>query len=379
LKGDNDDMSDIVGANFLSMELIFAVLVMVLVVIILSLIIRKLLWKKLDNEVLLAKDLYEDMHKEVFSQEWESLLEVVETNPEILGNDMDGLKEQFKQLSKELSACKLLIDDFKESRLNGMDLKGANSTLTFINGMMDNSMPEISEFYGRCKQALTKVKTLKKPTLKSLDSSRRTSLQEQRHKRQIQRNTIPRSIRSSASQSVTSDKQQTNLNTIVPKEEVVKVPVVEKSEKMETRYIPRHADVSNGSIVAAGSIVDGDIHSKENALIKGQVNGSVYANLQVEISDKAKIMGDVKASQVEVCDGKVFGSIYGDKSVYIAEDVYVRGDIKANYVSIEGAVEGNIEAVSAEFLSKSRVMGDIVVEHIHIEKGTKISGNLKMK
>lgn len=387
-------MNNFIGANFLSMEFIVTILVITLVVIVLSLVIRKLLWKKLDDEVLLAKELYDDMYKDVYSEEWEDLVELLVNNPELLENDISDLKEEFGQLSKELSACKLLIDDFRESRLNGMDLKGANSTLTFINGMMDNSMSEISEFYEKCKSELRKTGLPEKRDLVHL-----TALEEKKQQKQSQNvsiKEIPKvettRIRPSRIESSSLSKPTFKHRAIQKQEPLVEevkeviediqmeAPVVNRESIFVRReYKPISTGLENESVIGVGSVIDGNIHCVENTFVKGQVNGSIFSSNQIEISSDAKVMGNIEASGVNVLDGKVYGNINTKEDVFIAEDVYVKGDIKANYVSIEGAVEGNVDAFSAEFMSKSRVMGDIVVEHIHIEKGTKISGNLKMK
>lgn len=387
-------MSNFIGANFLSMEFIVTVLVITLVVIVLSLIIRKLLWKKLDNEVLLANELYDDMYKDVYSEEWEELVELLVNNPDLLENDMSDLKEEFGQLSKELSACKLLIDDFKESRLNGMDLKGANSTLTFINGMMDNSMSEINDFYKKCKNELEKTGLPKKRDLVHLNA-----LEEKKQQKQSQNVSAKETpkvettrIRPSRIESGNLSKPTFKHRTIQKPKPVVEEtkviiedvqieePVIDHEPVFERReYKPMSTGLENESIIGVGSVIDGNIHCVENTFIKGKVNGSIYSSNQVEISNDAKVTGNIEASGLNILNGKVYGNINTKEDVYIAEDVYVKGDIKTNYASIEGAIEGNVDAFSAEFMSKSRVMGDIVVEHIHIEKGTKISGNLKMK
>lgn len=388
-------MNNFIGANFLSMEFIVTILVITLVVIVLSLIIRKLLWKKLDNEVLLAKELYDDMYKDVYSEEWEELVELLVNNPKLLENDISDLKEEFGQLSKELSACKLLIDDFRESRLNGMDLKGANSTLTFINGMMDNSMSEISEFYDKCKSELRKTGLPEKRDLVHLNA-----LEEKKQQKQSQNVSVKEEgrveqtrIRPSRIEAGNLTKPTFKHRTIQKTEPVVEevaqviedIPVeepvlVDREPVFERReYKAMSTGLENESIIGVGSVIDGNIHCIENTFIKGQVNGSIYSSNQVEISNEAKVIGNIEASGVNILNGKVYGNINTNEDVYISEDVYVKGDIKTNYATIEGAVEGNVDAISAEFMSKSRVMGDIVVEHIHIEKGTKISGNLKMK
>lgn len=387
-------MNNFIGANFLSMEFIVTILVITLVVIVLSLVIRKLLWKKLDDEVLLAKELYDDMYKDVYSEEWEDLVELLVNNPELLENDISDLKEEFGQLSKELSACKLLIDDFRESRLNGMDLKGANSTLTFINGMMDNSMSEISEFYEKCKSELRKTGLPEKRDLVHL-----TALEEKKQQKQSQNVSVKKEesektnrIRPNRIESSSLSKPTFKHRTIQKQEPLVeevkeviediqmKAPVVNRESIFVRReYKPISTGLENESVIGVGSVINGNIHCVENTFVKGQVNGSIFSSNQIEISSNGKVMGNIEASGVNVLDGKVYGNINTKEDVFIAEDVYVKGDIKANYVSIEGAVEGNVDAFSAEFMSKSRVMGDIVVEHIHIEKGTKISGNLKMK
>ena len=372
------------------------VLVIILVAIVLSVIIRKLLWKKLDNEVLLANELYNDMHKDVFSQEWEELVELMVNNPDVLESDIADLKEQFNQLSKELSACKLLIDDFKESRLNGMDLKGANSTLTFINGMMDNSMPEINEFYEKCKGELTKTGIQRKRDFVHLNALEEKKQQKESQNVANRKETKVESTRLTPSRIESRNlhkptfKHKTTLTKKEPvieeikeviKEIEVEEPIVLNKESVFERreYKPISVGFEHESIIGVGSLINGNIHCSENTFIKGQINGSIYSSSQVEISDEAKIIGDIEADGVNVLNGKVYGNIKSKEDVYVAEDVYVKGNIKTNYATIEGAVEGNIDAISAEFMNKSRVMGDILVEHIHIDKGTKISGNLKMK
>ena len=111
-----------------------------------------------------------------------------------------------------------------------------------------------------------------------------------------------------------------------------------------------HIPVTNGNdvnVIAAGTVLTGDITAKSDCRIDGHVKGNV--------TSKSKII--------------------------IGRSGLVEGNITCNSVEIEGTVKAETLNVSDLMTLKSsaKLQGNIVVGKIAIEPGAEFSGNCKMQ
>jgi len=101
--------------------------------------------------------------------------------------------------------------------------------------------------------------------------------------------------------------------------------------------------------------VNGEVSGEEDLVVKGYIKGRVdLKNHSLIIEKGGRVDGDIIVNEL-VLRGSVNGNIYAAGKVYVAPEAHVRGDIAAARVSIsEGAIfkgsikmEEGLEKVSA--------------------------------
>ena len=78
--------------------------------------------------------------------------------------------------------------------------------------------------------------------------------------------------------------------------------------------------------------------------VSKETDQSAYGSAPNRISSGVSITGDVKFSSELVIDGEVEGNITSSGKLTIGTHATVIGDIRAGFVTIQGAVEGNVLA-----------------------------------
>lgn len=94
----------------------------------------------------------------------------------------------------------------------------------------------------------------------------------------------------------------------------------------------RSADKSPASVIGPDLLILGNLISKGEVLVEGEVQGDLNGS-QIIIGEKAKVTGSIIADEV-VVRGHVMGSIRGRK-VMLQASSHVDGDIYHNTLSIE--------------------------------------------
>lgn len=93
------------------------------------------------------------------------------------------------------------------------------------------------------------------------------------------------------------------------------------------------------------------------------------------IGADAKFKGDFKFDSAAQVLGSIEGSITSKGIVHVANGSHCKATIAAKEVSIEGSVEGNIEASErVEIRPKGKISGDIVAAKMTMADGAAIDG-----
>jgi len=97
------------------------------------------------------------------------------------------------------------------------------------------------------------------------------------------------------------------------------------------------------------------------------------------IEEGCKFEGNLSFQGMARIAGVVNGSIFSNDTVIISEGALVNADINANIILISGSVKGNIKATSrVEIVRPARFEGTIVTPSLIIEEGVIFHGTTKM-
>ncbi len=110
----------------------------------------------------------------------------------------------------------------------------------------------------------------------------------------------------------------------------------------------------------------------------GMTTKSEQVQIKTLISEGCRFEGNLFSPANARIDGFVTGNITGENGLIIGEKGSIVGDISAIEAVIYGMVRGNIKAHKLEIKGTGKVLGDVVVDHIVMEYGSRFNGNLKM-
>lgn len=98
------------------------------------------------------------------------------------------------------------------------------------------------------------------------------------------------------------------------------------------------------------------------------------------IEEGCKLEGNLSFNGVVRIAGIVNGSIFSNDRLIISEGAIVNADINGNVVIISGTVKGNIKASArVEIRRPARFEGTITVPSLIVEEGVIFHGTTKMK
>ena len=98
------------------------------------------------------------------------------------------------------------------------------------------------------------------------------------------------------------------------------------------------------------------------------------------IEEGCRFEGNLSFSGVARIAGIVNGSIFSNDTVIISDGAVVNADINANVLIISGTVKGNIRATSrVEIIRPARFEGIITTPSLIVEEGVIFHGTTKMR
>jgi len=87
------------------------------------------------------------------------------------------------------------------------------------------------------------------------------------------------------------------------------------------------------TVIASGSRILGEIHSKNELMIEGEVEGRLVLDGGVVVQPEGQVKGDIEAQIVKI-SGKVEGDVKARDHVEIMRDGRVKGNVAAPRVQI---------------------------------------------
>jgi cytoskeletal protein CcmA (bactofilin family) len=116
----------------------------------------------------------------------------------------------------------------------------------------------------------------------------------------------------------------------------------------------------------------------EEVRTPGKTSHNAPDKILTLISDGCKFEGNLSSPSPTKIDGHVVGNVRGESGIIIGDKGIVEGNINAVDVAIYGTVKGNIKAHKLDLKRTGSLDGDIVVEELATETGSKFNGNCKM-
>ncbi|HUO50982.1 MAG TPA: polymer-forming cytoskeletal protein [Gemmatimonadaceae bacterium] len=118
-----------------------------------------------------------------------------------------------------------------------------------------------------------------------------------------------------------------------------------------TRDASRASSIAAGtslSIIAAGTVIDGDITTEGVIRIEGRVQGSVRAGRQVLVGRQGEVQGDVTTREA-VVGGKVQGAITASERLEVQGTSTIIGDITTKAIAVieGGKINGTVRISDA--------------------------------
>jgi len=96
------------------------------------------------------------------------------------------------------------------------------------------------------------------------------------------------------------------------------------------------------------------------------------------ISEGCKFEGNLSSPSTTKIDGHVVGNLRGESGIIIGEKGVVEGNVNAVDVIIYGTVKGNVKAHKLELKRTCTLDGDVSIEELLTESGSKFNGTSKM-
>jgi cytoskeletal protein CcmA (bactofilin family) len=120
-----------------------------------------------------------------------------------------------------------------------------------------------------------------------------------------------------------------------------------------TREIPKPPAASSAAAIGASMIIKGDISSREELYVDGEVEGNLELQHRLTIGPRGKVRANIKAREVVII-GSVQGNVEVSDKITIHKNGSLIGDIKtAGIVIDDGAYfKGSIDIVKSPPIKK---------------------------
>ena len=106
----------------------------------------------------------------------------------------------------------------------------------------------------------------------------------------------------------------------------------DKTKKVD---FDRHAGKT--TMIAQGTVINGDVHFEGGLLVEGVINGDVRAapdsDALLRLSEAGQVQGEIHVPNV-VINGEVNGDVYSSGHVELAEKAIVNGNVHYNLIEM---------------------------------------------
>ena len=126
-------------------------------------------------------------------------------------------------------------------------------------------------------------------------------------------------------------------------------PAAETKPTPSPNYVDNSATTSGTNIVTEGTVIQGEIKSKQDIQIDGKVKGIIRSESRILVGRSGVVDGDVISKNGDI-SGKISGKIEVSEMLYLRANSVVDGDIVVGKLVVEsGAIfNGNCRMGSSE-------------------------------
>jgi len=115
----------------------------------------------------------------------------------------------------------------------------------------------------------------------------------------------------------------------------------------------------SNAVIGKGVLVKGQIHSREDLTVQGEVEGTIeMAGHRLTVDGLGNVRAGIKARVVEV-QGSIEGQVQAIDKIYIRKGAKFVGDIHSGGIIIEdgGFIRGNVELTNGKPAASSSAAG----------------------
>lgn len=129
------------------------------------------------------------------------------------------------------------------------------------------------------------------------------------------------------------------------------------------------------STIAAGTVIVGEVHSKGDLNILGEIQGNIETKGNVSMG--GKVIGNIEGKDVNFSKSSVKGNIIASGAVTLDGKSVVLGDVNSKSISCNGRLKGNLNIDGkAHFLNETILVGNVCAGSLVIEEGARIKGDV---
>lgn len=162
-------------------------------------------------------------------------------------------------------------------------------------------------------------------------------------------------------------------------EEPVKVVAEESVKKEESvmSYSTKQSAFADdaAAIISSTMVIRGDVELDTSLVFAGKIIGNVLCKETVVSKAGGSIEGNLSALSAEFVGGSVKGNVSAEEKVVVDEDTVIEGDISAKDIVISGKVIGEVKALGTVKLTHTaNIKGDLHAASVSIEAGARLEG-----
>ncbi|MBR5486139.1 MAG: polymer-forming cytoskeletal protein [Oscillospiraceae bacterium] len=137
-------------------------------------------------------------------------------------------------------------------------------------------------------------------------------------------------------------------------------------------------DVRPCAVLTEDVVINGSLHSKNDVVMAGRVNGNV--DVEGKLTVRGKIEGDIVAGEIRMEGARVMGKMTCKGRLDIDVNSVSVGNIEAEELILDGKVQGDaLVKGETSIRSQALLMGDLDTGSVSIDRGATFMGKIKTK